>query len=153
MYASICGWRTCRILCFSIDGTRMYFADTPERVIWEFDYDTDEGTPGNRRVFCDLHDQPGKPDGSITDSDGCLWNAQWGGSRVVRYTPAGKIDRIVELPCRFPTCPAFGGSDLGTLYVTSARREGEGAALVPADGALLAVRTGCRGIAETLFCA
>jgi len=94
----------------------MYFADTPKAVIWRFDYDIDSGVPSNRQIFATFDDQPGTPDGSCVDADGCLWNAQWDGSRVVRYTPSGRIDRVVAIPTRKPTCVAFGGAKLDTLY-------------------------------------
>src|SRR6266550_1893098 len=74
-------------LCFSPDGRVMYFADTPKGVIWRFEYDIDEGVPFNRQTFATFDDQPGTPDGSCVDADGCLWNAQWSGGRVVRYAP------------------------------------------------------------------
>jgi len=139
--------------CFSPDGKTMYFADTPQAVIWSFDYDPADGTPSNRRVFCDLHGEPGKPDGSTVDADGCLWNAQWGGSRIVRYDPLGRVDHVIELSCRFPTCIAFGGEGLSTLYVTSARRKDAKGQPGPADGALIEIESEYRGLEESTFCA
>jgi L-arabinonolactonase len=139
--------------CFSPDGRTMYYADSPQAVIWAFNYDLDTGTPGTRRVFCDFRDQPGIPDGSVIDADGCLWNAQWNGGRVVRYRPDGSIDRIVEVPCRNPTSLAFGGRDLDTLYITTSRLTltEEEARRQPLAGALLAVRPAVKGLPETRF--
>jgi L-arabinonolactonase len=77
--------------------------------------------PPRRQIFATFDDQPGTPDGSCVDADGCLWNAQWDGSRVVRYTPTGRIDRVIEIPTRKPTWVAFGGAKLDTLYIASAR--------------------------------
>lgn len=133
--------------CFSIDGRTMYFADTPEQVIWQFEYDLSDGTPHDRRIFCDLRDQGAKPDGSTIDAEGFLWNAQWEGSRIVRYDPKGRVDRVIELPCRYPTCIAFGGESHDVLYVTSARRASPGAE----DGSLLAISCGVRGLPESKF--
>ena len=139
--------------CFSLDGRTMYYADTPKGAIWAFDYEIEIGTPRDRRVFYDFGDQPGAPDGSAIDSEGCLWNAQWSGSRVVRFTPEGRIDQIIEMPCSNPTSVAFGGHNLDTLFITSARflltedqirRE-------PLSGALFAVRPGVQGMPETTF--
>jgi sugar lactone lactonase YvrE len=62
----------------------------------------------------------GSPDGSTIDSEGCLWNAQWGASRVTRYTPEGKVDRVVETPVTRPSSCTFGGKDYKTLFITSA---------------------------------
>ncbi len=139
--------------CFSLDGRTMYYADSPQAVIWAFEYDPDSGRPSNRRVFCDFRGQPGVPDGSVIDADGCLWNAQWNGSRVVRYTPRGSIDRVIEVPCRNPTSLAFGGRDLDILFITTSRltlTEDE-ARLQPLAGTLLAARPGVTGLAESRF--
>jgi len=62
-------------VCFSPDDRTMYFADTPKKMIWAFDFDIDEGRISNRRVFADLADAPGRPDGSTVDAEGYLWNA------------------------------------------------------------------------------
>jgi len=107
-------------LCWSPDGSIMYFVDTPTREIRAYEYDQENGTPSNPQVLVKTDEDGGWPDGSITDSEGCIWNAEWDGARVVRYTPDGKIDRVVEVPARRATCAAFGGPDLKTLYVTSA---------------------------------
>ncbi len=139
--------------CFSLDGRTMYYCDSPQAVIWAFDYDPETGNPGARRVFCDFRDQPGVPDGSVIDSEGCLWNAQWNGSRVVRYGPDGSIDRVIEVPCQNPTSVAFGGRALDTLYITTSRLtlSEEQARLQPLAGRLLAVRPGVPGLPETPF--
>ncbi len=85
--------------------------------------------------------------------DGCLWNAKWGGGRVVRYSPEGRIDRVIAIPCSQVTCCAFGGSDLSTLYVTSARvgLDEAKAAAEPDAGAMFAVNAGARGLADAAF--
>jgi L-arabinonolactonase len=140
-------------LCFSPDGGVMYFADTPKGIIWRFEYDIDTGVPFNRQVFVTFDDQPGTPDGSCVDADGCLWNAQWSGSRVVRYTPAGQIDRVIKLPVRNPTCVAFGGVDLDILYVTTARyrMSSDEIAAEPLAGALFAIHPGVTGLVAKKF--
>lgn len=93
-------------LCFSPDGATMYFVDTPTCEIRAYDYDQKTGTPDNPRVLTKTDPAGGWPDGSITDSEGCIWNAEWDGARVVRYTPAGKVDRIVDVPAKRATCAA-----------------------------------------------
>ena len=139
--------------CFSPDGRTMYYADSPQAAIWAFDYDIDSGVPSNRRVFCDFHDQPGVPDGSVIDAEGCLWNAQWNGSRIVRYRPDGAVDRVIEVPCRNPTCVAFGGRELDTLFITTSRLtlSDDEARRQPLAGALLAVTPGVTGLPESRF--
>lgn len=105
-------------LAFSPDGRRGYVADSLEGRIDQFDLAAD-GAVGTRRPFAKL--EQGDPDGSATDAEGFVWNAQWGAWRVVRYAPDGRIDRVVEMPVAQPSCCAFGGEDLRTLYITSAK--------------------------------
>jgi sugar lactone lactonase YvrE len=138
-------------VAFSPDDRLMYFADTPAHRIWVFDFDLDAGQLSNRRLFNDL--QGALPDGSTVDVDGCLWNAEYRGSRVVRYTPRGRIDRVVELPVSQPTSCAFGGKDLDTLYITTAaqRLSPEQLAGEPDAGSLFAVRAGTQGLPEPTF--
>lgn len=108
-------------LAFAPDGTRMYLSDSHPsvRTIWCFDYDQERGTPTNRSLFVDTKDLPGRPDGAAIDADGCYWMAGVDGWQVLRFTPLGKIDMIIDVPVEKPTCLAFGGSDLGDLYITS----------------------------------
>jgi sugar lactone lactonase YvrE len=138
-------------LAFSPDNRTMYFADTNRHTIWAWDYDLASGAATNERVFADTGE--GRPDGSCVDADGGLWNAQYGGGRLVRYAPTGKVDRVVELPVANPTCCAFGGDDLGTLYVTTAtqRLSPGDLAQQPLAGSLLALRPGVKGLPEGRF--
>lgn len=139
-------------LAFSPSGDTLYYCDTPTGRIRCCEYGAD-GRVGAPRDFADLGDVDGGPDGSAIDAEGGLWNAQWGLGRVTRYRPDGRVDRHIELPARQPTRPAFGGPELGTMYVTSAR---EGLHLIDgcsdaADGHLFAVDTGVRGLPEPVF--
>jgi len=138
-------------LAFSPDGRTMYFADTNRHTIWAYDYDPASGAATGERVFADTG--AGWPDGSCVDADGCLWNADYGASRVVRYTPAGKVDRTYELPVTNVTCCCFGGRDLDTLYITTAtqRLSPEALAQQPLAGSLFALRPGARGLPESRF--
>jgi L-arabinonolactonase len=140
-------------IAFSPEGRRMYFADTPLKKIFVFDYDPDEGSAANRRIFAELGPEGGFPDGSTVDAEGYLWNAEWEGARVVRYSPDGRIDRIVPMPCSRITCCAFGGEDLSTLFITSARSGLSEVALAaqPFAGALFSVNVGVRGLVDTAF--
>jgi sugar lactone lactonase YvrE len=110
------------------------------------------GALSNKRVFAETRGA-GAPDGSAVDVEGYLWNAQWGGWRIVRYAPDGAIDRIVEAPVEQPSSCAFGGADLATLYVTSAREGLSEAALAaqPQAGGLFAFRPGVTGLALPSF--
>jgi sugar lactone lactonase YvrE len=147
------GVRISNSLAFSPDGRKMFFADTPRRCIEICDYAPDSGAVGARRPFVSSFEGAGYPDGSTVDAEGCLWNAEWGGGRVVRYTPAGRIDRAVALPCRNVTCCAFGGRDLRTLYVTTARHGLTPGQLVsePYAGSLFAIDAGVTGLPDARF--
>ena len=103
-------------ICFSPDGSTMYYADSLQGCIFCCDYPSLE----NQRVFTTVNGQ-GAPDGSCIDAKGFLWNAEWGGSRVVRYAPDGRVDSVIESPCVQTTCPVLGGPGYATLYSTSAR--------------------------------
>ncbi len=106
---------------FSPDGKTFYTSDSAEQEIIAFDHDIETGALTDRRVFATTSSAGCYPDGSAMDCDGYLWNAQWAGSRVVRYAPDGSIDRILNMPVSRPTSCAFGGPDMRTLYITSAR--------------------------------
>ena len=138
-------------LCWSPAGDRLYFADSLQGVIWSFGYDPDRPVLEDRRVFAAPGAVAGGPDGSAMDEEGCLWNARWGGGRVVRFTPDGRIDREIVLPVAQPTCVAFGGRDRRTLYVTSARIELDGLAPDSLDGALFALPVEVAGLPSPRF--
>jgi L-arabinonolactonase len=130
---------------FSPDGARMYYCDSPSRQIRVCDY----ATFSNDRVFVELADDTGVPDGSTVDADGGLWNAQWGGRRVVRYAPDGRESARVGVPTEQPSCVAFGGEHLDTLFITTARigmNERDAHA-----GGVFTAQPGARGIAESRF--
>ncbi|MGE0237265.1 MAG: SMP-30/gluconolactonase/LRE family protein [Parvibaculaceae bacterium] len=128
---------------------RLYFADNRAGVIWVHDWDRDKGEIANRRVFADTKDR-GDPDGSALDSEGCLWTARWGASCLIRYAPDGSIDRVIDVPVQQPTSCVFGGDDLKTLYVTSAR-SGLGDSVTDWDGALLRSPVDVAGLPCTPF--
>lgn len=137
-------------LCWSPDGRRMYFADSPTNLIRSFAFDPATGAIGEGRDFA--HTATGvHPDGSCVDAEGYVWNAQWGASCVVRYSPAGEIDLVLHLPCSQPSCTAFGGPDLDHLFITTASvglSEVE-LASEPMAGNILIYRTPFRGLKES----
>jgi L-arabinonolactonase len=140
-------------LGWSPDQRTMYFADSFQRCIWAYDFSASDATISNRRVFALVPENEGYPDGLTVDSEGYVWNAQIDGWRIKRYHPAGKIDRVLELPVRRPTSMVFGGADLKTLFITSAtfRLADEELRLQPMAGSLLKVPTDIRGRAEPRF--
>lgn len=137
---------------FSPDGTTMYFCDSPTREIYACDYGAN-GAIGKVRSFVRLTDTDGVPDGSTVDAEGGLWNAQWGGGRVVRYGPDGVETERVSVPTSQPSCVALGGAHLSTLYVTSARVDLDARALAAEHGAggIFVASSGRRGLPEPLF--
>jgi sugar lactone lactonase YvrE len=139
-------------VAWSPDDKTMYFADTQIQIIWAYDFDIDEGRITHRRVFKDWTHQIGRPDGSTVDAEGYLWTAMVASGELVRLAPDGSVDRVIRLPVTNPTCPAFGGADLGTLFVTShsQRLTPEQLATEPA-GALLMMDVGVKGIKEPRF--
>jgi L-arabinonolactonase len=139
-------------IAFSPDGATMYYCDSPTREIRACDYGV-EGTIANDRLFTRLADATGEPDGSTVDRDGGLWNAQWGGARVVRYGSDGVETARVNVPTVQPSCVALGGDQLDTLYITSARADLDASALAgdtQAGGVFVAV-PGARGLPEAVF--
>jgi L-arabinonolactonase len=139
-------------IAFSPDGATMYYCDTPTREIRACDYGAD-GHIANDRLFVRLADEPGTPDGSTVDADGGLWNAQWGGARLVRYRADGAESMRVNIPTAQPSCVTLGGARLDTLYVTSARDELDAEALARDThaGGVFAAQTGHTGLPEPLF--
>ncbi|MCU4179816.1 SMP-30/gluconolactonase/LRE family protein [Bosea sp. BH3] len=106
-------------LAFDPERGRMYYADTRAYTIWACDLDPATGELGERRVFAQTA-APARPDGSCIDAEGHLWNAEYAGRRLVRYTPDGSIAEEIALPVSHPTCCCFGGEGLDRLYLTSA---------------------------------
>jgi len=140
-------------VCWSPDDKRMYFADSHVKTIFVYDFDLAAGKIGPRRIFATMNDRPGVPDGSSVDAEGFVWNAVFDGGGVVRYAPDGRLDRTVQLSVSRPTACAFGGADLATLYVTTARfrlAPNKLAAETHAGG-LLALDVGVKGLPEPLY--
>lgn len=140
-------------VCCSPDGRILYLADSARQTIYAYAMDPKTGALGERRVFAHTRGQPGSPDGSAVDADGFLWNAEWGGWRLVRYAPDGSIDRTVDLPVQQPASCAFGGEGLDTLFITTAREDlsDEALARQPLAGSLLAFEPGVKGLALPAF--
>ena len=137
-------------LSWSPDGRTMYLSDShpKSRLVWAFDYDIATGVPSNRRVFADLNQHVGRPDGAVVDADGCYWSCANDAGLLQRFTPDGKLDREIALPMAKPSMCAFGGPDMKTLLVTSID-PGNGADRDA--GAVLLLRPGVQGLAETPF--
>ena len=105
---------------WSPDDTIMYFTDSPRQIIYAFDFDSSTGQIANKRTFVEVPKNSGSPDGLTVDSKGYIWSACWHGAQVIRYTPNGTIDRVVEVPALRTTSCVFGGPEMNELYITSA---------------------------------
>jgi len=137
-------------LAWTPDG-RLLTADTMANTLYS--YPIENSRLGPRRTLLENFPR-GLPDGSALDAEGALWNCRVvGGACVIRILPDGTVDRIIDLPCTWPTSCAFGGEDLRTLFITSARftMSPEHLAANPSEGALFAVDPGVGGLQPNLF--
>jgi len=108
-------------ISFSLDGRTMYWCDSVSPRIMACDYDPEQASTRNVREFTALADTAAEPDGSAVDAAGRVWNAQWRARQVSCYAPDGTLLQVQPVPVKHPTCVAFGGNDLRTLYVISSR--------------------------------
>jgi sugar lactone lactonase YvrE len=140
-------------VCISPDERTLYMSDTRRYKLWAFDLDIDDGVLSRRRVFADYKQGPGRPDGACIDSNGYLWNAVFGGGKLIRYAPDGRVDREIALPVTNPTCVCLGGPGLRTLYITSSTNmlAPEVLARETLAGALLAIDVDTPGLPERMF--
>ncbi|HEV2604378.1 MAG TPA: SMP-30/gluconolactonase/LRE family protein [Microvirga sp.] len=144
------GFHVSNGLGWSPDNRRFYFTDSGPKRIYVYDFDLEGGAVENRRTFVQVPDGVGVPDGLAVDAEGFVWSAHWDGWCVTRYDPDGKVDRVINLPVPRPTSCAFGGPDLTTLYITSARIRLSAGQLAeaPLSGSVFALQSGIRGLPE-----
>lgn len=142
---------TCNGAAFSPDGRHFTHADTPSHALRL--YDVIDGVLANRRILHQFEMGTGRPDGGSFDAEGCYWSALFDGGRVVRLDMEGRILETVELPVTRPTMICFGGEDLRTAYVTSARTglSESDLAAQPFAGAIFSFRVDVPGIPELPF--
>lgn len=135
------GYRIANGPAISADGAWLFHTDSGAHSIYRFAI-RDDGALGSRELFAAIDPALGAPDGMTIDADGRLWVAIWGGGRVVRFTPDGRIEREIALPASQITSCTFSGATLDRMFITSASigvDEAEG-------GALFEVDPGCRGL-------
>jgi sugar lactone lactonase YvrE len=140
-------------ISFSLSGERAYVADSAVGAIHVLEFDPETGAAGAPQVFVEAGVVPGKPDGATVDAEGFVWNARFGAGLLARFAPDGRVDRLVPLPVTNPTSCSFGGSDLATLFVTTATQglDTQQRCEQPLAGAVLAFEPGVRGIVEPAF--
>lgn len=133
-------------ICFSPDKEFAYFTDTAKRQIMRQHLDQAGWPKGAPTILIDFNEEKINPDGAVIDQDGNIWNAQWGASRVACYSPDGAFLRAVSCPGSQTTCPAFGGENLSSLFLTSAS---EGLkAPQSGDGQTFLIENLCLGLPE-----
>ena len=138
---------------FSLDGKTLYHTDTAKRIIYAFDF-SEDGAISNQRAFVKLEaEEEGYPDGMTVDSENCVWLCHFGGSRITRYSPEGEILQVIPMPVPNITSCTFAGSDLDTLYITTARHllSDEDVRKYPLSGSLFSCKPGVTGLPTPLF--
>ena len=137
-------------MVWSVDGTQLYYIDTPTGRVDVFDFDAAAGTLHDRRPVVSIDAQVGHPDGMTIDAEGGLWVALWGGRAVHRYLPDGTLSDVIAVPASQTTACAFGGPDLAELYITTSRRDID-PAVEPQAGCLFSARPGVRGVPVLMY--
>ncbi|HEV2612430.1 MAG TPA: SMP-30/gluconolactonase/LRE family protein [Noviherbaspirillum sp.] len=147
-------------VAFSIDQRTLYHADTTAHRITAYDFDLENGVIGQGRLFKQFstdksHNYGGRPDGAAVDSEDCYWCAMYEGGQLIRFSPKGEILRQIQLPLRCPTMLAFGGEDLCTVYITTARnnRPDRELAEYPLSGYVLSFKTDVPGKPDSAYLA
>jgi len=145
--AAVTGLTLSNGLGWSPDHGTMYVIDTVPGNLWAHDFDGERGELGNGRVLVDFLDGE-LPDGMTVDAEGCLWVAMYGGGEIRRYRPDGQLDARLNIPVANPTSCAFGGPDLGDLYVTTGHQLDDPADLEAGShlGSLFRCRPGVTGL-------
>jgi sugar lactone lactonase YvrE len=133
-------------LGWSADGKTMFHSDSKAKTIWAYDYR--DGEVSGRRVVASPDEATGRPDGAAVDVEGYYWSAGISAGVLNRWSPGGRLDRVIPLPCSNPTMPCFGGGDLTTIYVTSLRHDvpADVLAAKPLSGGIFALDAGVAGV-------
>lgn len=140
-------------LGWSPEGTFMYYVDTPRRQITVFPFDLEVGAIGEGRALLDVPENLGYPDGLCVDTEGCIWLALWGPGLIHRYSPSGEHIGTVNVPISATSSCSFGGADLSTLFITTARLSLTPQQLedTPHAGGVFAVDVGIKGCSVPAF--
>lgn len=139
-------------LDWNVENTKMFFTNAPHIYVYDFNRKTSDLS--NRQIFATIPQEKGIPDGLCVDAENGVWSAHWMGSRITRYHPNGKIDFEIELPVPCPSSCFFGGKNLKTLFITTARRNLTPQQLqdYPQSGGIFALETEFRGQTSNVCC-
>jgi sugar lactone lactonase YvrE len=141
-------------IVWSADFKKMYYIDTPTQKIMAYDFNNETGEISNPKVAVEIPDKMGSPDGMTMDEEGNVWVALWGGSAVGCWNPeTGKLLRTIDVPAKNVTSCAFGGADLETLFITTARTSTseEELKIYPNAGGLFKTTPGVKGVKAYFF--
>jgi len=109
-------------MAWTKNGETIYFVDSPTQLVAKFDFEIKTASISNKKIVIEIPESMGVPDGICIDSENMLWVASWGGACITRWNPeTGKLLQKVEVPAKNVTSLCFGGKDLDTLFITSAR--------------------------------
>lgn len=138
---------------WSPDNRTMYFVDSGPGVIWAYDFDLEAGAISNRHEFLRVSKGEGNPDGLCVDAEGHIWVAMWDRWAVRCYAPDGALVRTITLPVPRPTSCCFGGAELDTLFITTARIRLSARHLseAPMSGSVFATKPGVKGLPDNEF--
>jgi sugar lactone lactonase YvrE len=140
-------------LAWSAEGTTMFHSDSKAKVIYAYDYQRTDGSISGRRVVARPDEAMGRPDGAATDMEGYYWSAGISAGVLNRWSPDGRLERKIEMPCAAPTMPCFGGPDMKTIFVTSltGHLAPEKLAAKPLSGGVFALEVDAPGVPVAKF--
>ena len=155
-------------LGWSPDGRTLYWADTPSHTVHAWDFEVQGNTLSHHRTFAQFAPKPadwsadlsldnggyrGRPDGAAVDRDGNYFVAMFEGRRICQFAPNGTLLAEFPTPVQCPTMPCFGGEDLQTLFITSARHGRRAAELeaLPLSGCVFSMRVAVPGLPVNAF--
>ena len=141
-------------IVWSANKTKMYYIDTPTQKVMKYDYDNKTGEISNPEIAVEVPQEMGSPDGMTIDAAGNIWVALWGGFAVACWNPeTGKLLQTIKVPAKNVTSCAFGNTDLGTLYITTARvgNTGEELEKYPLSGGVFKTKPGVKGVQAFYF--
>ncbi|MGH1351832.1 MAG: SMP-30/gluconolactonase/LRE family protein [Methyloligellaceae bacterium] len=138
---------------FSPAGDRIYFADSPTRRIFTAAYDQEAGELGKYEVFAETSGDEGYPDGMTVDADGRLWSARWNGWSVACYNSDGTVSHTVDIDAPQVASITFGGADMKTAFVTTAKRglSGDKFEAAPLSGHVFTFESDVPGLEEPVY--
>jgi sugar lactone lactonase YvrE len=156
-------------LCWSPDARTLYWADTHRHTVHAWDFDLQSNALSKHRSFAQFDPKPagwdssdlspanggyrGRPDGAAVDAQGNYFVAMFEGRRICQFAPNGTLLAEIATPAQCPTMPCFGGEDLKTLFITTARHGRSAAELAafPLSGCVFSMRVAVPGLPVNSF--